>query len=370
MRYKNMRLQIISISNIAIATFILTLVMIGCSEPGTGIEDILNGGEPAVTKIFPAYGETNIARDQEITVTFGQTMDPSSINDSTFVVSKDTSPVQGIIEYSGTTATFTPFNTFDALSDYTAKITTGVRSVSGGSLAADKVWSFTTGGSTERRESVKLGTARNYVILAKSAIENNPESDITGDLGLSPADTSSIIGFDLTDASSYATSTQVSGRIYASNMSAPTPANLAAAIEDMITAYDDAAGRTEPDFIDLHNADVGGRTLSPGVYKWNNSLNVSSDIFISGDSDDVWIFQINENLTISSNVEMTLSGGARTRNIFWQVGGEVISGTGAHFEGIILSNSNVTMNANASHTGRILGQDSVILDSNAVSQPR
>lgn len=364
-----MRLQIISFSTIAIATFILTLIMTGCSEPGTSIEDVLNGGDPTVTTISPADGGTDIARDEVISVTFSHEMDPSSINDSTFVVTKDTSFVQGIIEYSETTATFTPFNTFDALSDYTAKITTGARSVTGGSLAADKEWSFTTGGSTEKRESVELGTVRNYVILAQTAIENNPESDITGDLGLSPADTSSIIGFDMTDASSYATSTQVSGRIYASNMSAPTPSNLTVAVEDMVTGYDDAAGRTEPDFVDLHNADVGGRTLSPGVYKWNNSLNVSSDISISGDPDDVWIFQISDNLNISPDAVMTLSGGAQTRNIFWQVGDEVLIGSGAHFEGIILSQNDITMNTNASLTGRILGQDSVILDSNTLNQP-
>jgi len=358
----------ISFRSIALISFLT--IMMACSEPGTSIEDILNESEPNIVSVFPADGESDIARDQVISVTFNVVMDPSTINDSTFSVSNGTSSVKGIIDYSEMTATFTPYNTFDAETDYTVSLAAGIRSRTGVAVATDQSWGFMTGGNTEPQPEVELGTARNYVILASTGIFNNPTSTITGDLGLSPADTSSLSGFDLTEESNYATSEQVNGRIYASNMGAPTPANLTAAVEDMITAFDDAAGRTTPDFIDLHNSDIGGRTLSPGLYKWNGSLDVSSDIAISGDSDDVWIFQIADDLNISSNVIMELSGNTQVRNIIWQVVGNVVVEPDAHLKGILLTLNNITLNRNAKVTGRMLTQESVNLDANTITQSR
>ena len=110
-------------------------------------------------------------------------------------------------------------------------------------LAANTVWSFTTTGATSGLAVVDLGAAGNYVILAKTAITNIPTSAVTGDMGLSPAATSYITGFALTDATGYATSPQVTGKIYAADMADPTPINLTTAVENMITAYNDAAGR-------------------------------------------------------------------------------------------------------------------------------
>lgn len=351
-------------------TILFVTIMLACSEPGSSIEDMLNEGEPKIVSVFPADGESDVARDQVISVTFNLTMDPSTINDSTFFVSDGAASVEGIINYSETTATFTPFNTFDAETDYTVTLSTGIKNRTGVSLESDESWNFSTVNSTEPQEAVELGTARNYVILANTGIFNNPASTITGDLGLSPADTSSLSGFDITEESNYATSGQVNGRIYASNMGAPTPANLNTAVEDMLAAYDDAAGRSNPDFIDLHNSDIGGRTLSPGLYRWNGNLNVSSGITFSGDSDDVWIFQIAEDLNISSNVIMELSENTQVRNIIWQIAGDVVIESDAHLKGILLTSDNITLNSNATVTGRLLTQDSVNLDASTVNNPR
>jgi len=364
-----MNVPFFSFRCIALTIFIVT-AMLACSEPGSSIEDILNEGEPKIVSVFPADGESDVARDQAISVTFNLTMDSSSINDSTFIVSDGDTSVEGIISYSETTATFTPFNTYDAETDYTVTLSNGIRNRNGVSLESEKSWNFSTVSSTGPQDAVELGTARNYVILASTGIFNNPESNITGDLGLSPADTSSLTGFDITEESNYATSTQVNGRIYVSNMGAPTPANLTVAVEDMVAAYDDAAGRSNPDFIDLHNSDIGGRALSPGLYKWNGNLNVSSGITISGNSDDVWIFQVAEGLNISSDVSMELSGNTQVRNIIWQVTGNVEIGPGAQFKGILLTTENITLNNNATVTGRLLTQESVNLDSNTITQSR
>ncbi|HNV30516.1 MAG TPA: ice-binding family protein, partial [Cyclobacteriaceae bacterium] len=91
-----------------------------------------------------------------------------------------------------------------------------------------------------------------------------------------------------------------------------------------------------------------------------------TSIVISGGANDVWIFQIAGNLNLSSAVNVTLSGGAQAKNIFWQVAGQATLGTTSHFEGIILSSTGITLQTGASLNGKALAQTAVILDSNVV----
>ena len=216
---------------------------------------------------------------------------------------------------------------------------------------------------------VLLGTASNYTILAKSAITSVPDSVITGDIGLSPAALSDMEGFSTSLFTGYATSTQVTGFVYAADMVSPTSTNLTTAVEDMITAYNDAAGRILPDFMNLGAGEIGGETLSAGLYKWTSSVTINSDVTITGGVDDTWIFQVAGNLTIGSNFNVILAGGAQAKNIVWQVSGEVIMGTGAHFEGIALTKTQITMNTLATMNGRLLAQTLVALDQSTVTQP-
>lgn len=218
-------------------------------------------------------------------------------------------------------------------------------------------------------DSVNLGTSGNYVLLAKTAISTVPSSAITGDVGISPAAASFITGFDLTHATGYATSPQVTGKIYAADMASPTPSNLTTAIGDMETAFTDAAGRDTPDFVELHAGDLGGKTLITGLYKWGTTVIAPTSFEISGDENDIWIFQVAGDLTISSDIMVTLSGGAQAKNIFWQVSGEVTIGTNAHFEGIILSKTAINLHTGASLNGRSLAQSAITLDQNTISQP-
>ncbi len=217
--------------------------------------------------------------------------------------------------------------------------------------------------------TVNLGTAGNYVILAKSAISTVPASSITGEVGLSPAATSFITGFSLTGFTGYATSTQVNGRLYAADMAAPTPTNLTAAVSDMEAAYTDAAGRVTPDFTDLGVGNIGGLTLTPGLYTWGGGVTVPTNVTISGGVNDVWIFQVNGNLSVSNSVQVILAGGAKAKNIIWQVVGVASLGTSAHFEGIILGHTSVTMGANATTNGRVYAQTNVALNQNTIVQP-
>ncbi|MEX2602907.1 MAG: ice-binding family protein, partial [Gracilimonas sp.] len=218
-------------------------------------------------------------------------------------------------------------------------------------------------------DSVNLGTAGNYVLLAKTAISTVPASAITGDVGISPAAGTYITGFNLTDATGYATSPQVTGKVYASDMASPTPSNLTTAVSDMETAFTDAAGRVTPDFVELHVGDLGGKTLIPGLYKWGNTVIAPASFEINGDENSIWIFQVAGDLTISSDIIVTLAGGAQAKNIFWQVSGEVSIGTNAHFEGIILSMTAINLNTGASLNGRALAQSAIKLDQNTITQP-
>lgn len=223
--------------------------------------------------------------------------------------------------------------------------------------------------STSGPAAVSLGTSGNYVILAKTSIANTPTSAIEGDMGISPSAASFITGFGLTAATGFATSPQISGRIYAADMVAPTSGNLTIAVENMITAYNDAAGRPSPNFIELGTGNLGGKILTPGLYKWSSSVTMPSDVTISGGPNDVWIFQIAGNLNASAGVKIKLAGGAQAKNIFWQVAGYAIFGTNAHFEGVILSKTGITFQTGASLKGRALAQTAVILDANRIIQP-
>jgi hypothetical protein len=215
---------------------------------------------------------------------------------------------------------------------------------------------------------VNLGSAGNYVILAKSAISNVPTSAITGDLGLSPAAASFITGFSLIlpAGGASSTSSQVTGNIYASDYASPTPSNLTTAIGDMQTAYTDAAGRPTPDFVELGTGAIGGLTLVPGLYKWSNTVTIPTDVTLTGSATDVWIFQIAGGITQASATNVFLTGGALAKNVFWQVFGVVSIGTTAHMEGVILSQTSITLNTGASANGKLLAQTAVTLAGNAV----
>jgi hypothetical protein len=324
---------------------------------------------PIVSSTEPLNVVTGVSRSQVVAINFSEAMDASTINTSTFTLAKGSVAISGAVAYSGTKATFTPTAVLDASTVYTAKITTAAKDVAGNAIASDLIWSFTTGGAASTLAIVELGAAGTYVILAKTAINNSSTSTVTGDLGLSPAATSYITGLALTNGTGYATSAQVTGSVFAADMAAPTPINLTTAVDNMITAYNDAAGRPSPDFSELGTGNIGGKTLTPGLYKWTNTVTMPSDVTISGGANDVWIFQISGDLTMSSAVKITLVGGAQAKNIFWQVAGQATLGTTSHFEGIILSMTGVTFQTGASITGRALAQTAVILDSNAVTKP-
>lgn len=219
-----------------------------------------------------------------------------------------------------------------------------------------------------------LAAAGSYVILAKTGITNVTGSLVTGgSVGLSPAAATFITGFSLIADSTTTFSTSASvaapSKIYAANDSTPTPSNLTTAVLSMQAAYADAAGRTNPGFLNLASGNLGGQTLVPGLYKWGTTVSIPSDVTLAGGADDVWILQISGDLIVSAAKHVILSGGARAQNIFWQVAGQVTIQANAHFEGIILSKTGITLQTTASMTGRMLSQSLIALDNNAITAP-
>jgi hypothetical protein len=222
-----------------------------------------------------------------------------------------------------------------------------------------------------------LGQAGNYTILAETGISTTVGSSIEGDIGLSPYAASFVTGFDpiaLDSTGEFSTASMVNHRIYASDyVGTPatnvTPANLTAAVNDMHTAYTDAAGRTPADFLNLGSGEIGNLTLAPGLYTFGSDVTISLDSTIAGSATDVWIFQVSGNLSLANAKSLILSGGAQAKNIYWQVAGYANIGTTAHFEGIILSKTAVHLLTNATMVGTIFAQSAVTLDSNAITLP-
>jgi Ice-binding-like len=217
--------------------------------------------------------------------------------------------------------------------------------------------------------SVNLGLASDYVILAKSGISTTGNTAVTGEIGLSPAAATGITGFSLVAPSAtYANSALVNGKVYAADYASPTPANLTNSVLDMQTAYKDAASRA-PDYTELGAGNIGGKTLSPGVYKWGGNVVIPTDMTLSGSANDNWIFEVGGNLSLSSSVRIILKGGALPKNVVWQVAGIADFGTASHVEGVVLSKTAIVLKNGASMNGQLLAQTAVTLDANTVLKP-
>lgn len=216
--------------------------------------------------------------------------------------------------------------------------------------------------------------AGSYVILAKTGVTNVTGSLITGGhVGLSPAAATFITGFapSMDGTNTFSTSVSVAspGKIYASNYASPTPANLTVAVLAMQTAYSDAASRSNPDFLNLSSGNLGGLTLAPGLYHWGTTVTIPTDVTISGGANDVWIFQITNDLDVTAAKNVILAGGAQAKNIFWQVAGQATIHENAHFEGVIISKTAITLQTTATLRGRLLAQSLVAIDNNAITAP-
>src|SRR5438093_6803764 len=138
----------------------------------------------------------------------------------------------------------------------------------------------------------------------------------------------------------------------------------------LFRSYNDAAARTGA--ITLAG-NIGGQTLTPGLYKSASSLEISSgDLTLDalGDANAVFIFQMGSTLTTTVGRQVILTGGARAANVFWQVGSSATLGTGSVFKGNILALASITVTNGANVEGRLLARTAAVtLDSNTITIP-
>ncbi len=203
---------------------------------------------------------------------------------------------------------------------------------------------------TTVHSTVQLAGVGNFAVIAGSAVTNTGATVITGDLGLSPG--TSIGGFP---------PGILNGTLHINDAMA-NQAKL-----DLTTAYNDAAGRTATDMVTL-SGNIGGLTLTPGLYKSTSSLAISSgDVTFDalGDANAVFIIQIASSLTTTSGRKVILSGGAQASNIFWQVSSSASFGTTTVFKGTIIALESITFDTGATLDGKALARNgAVTMDGN------
>jgi len=365
--------NVISFSNLSrTGAAFLVLALAACGGSSADAPNVPPATAPTVLSNTPANGATGVARDDDVSATFSEAMDPATLTVTSFTLTSGAAaePVVGTVTYANAKVVFLPAAPLALGGSFTATITTAARNPAGEALATQQRWTFTTSEAAVPGLAVNLGAAGGFVILAKSGISTVPTSAITGNLGISPAAATAITGFSLTaDATNvFSTSPQVIGQVFAADHAVPSPSNLTTAVGDMELAFTDAAGRA-PGVTELGAGNVGGLTLAPGVYKWGTGLLIPTDVTLAGTATDVWVFQIAQDLTVSGGARVLLTGGALASNVFWQVAGLVDLGPAAHGEGVVLTQTAVTLATGASFNGRLLAQTAVILDAATVTEP-
>ncbi|SDR02974.1 Putative Ig domain-containing protein [Curtobacterium sp. UNCCL20] len=237
-----------------------------------------------------------------------------------------------------------------ATSPFLRSVMTGCAAIG---LAASVILLSTTPASaaTVINGPVDLGTAATYGVLGASAVTNTGPTVVNGDLGVSPG--TSITGFGPADGI-------VNGTVH------QTDAAAAQAQRDTTTAYDVAAGLT-PTRTGI--TELNGLSLTPGVYSGGAlSLANTGALTLAGSANSVWVFQAASTLTIGSGTRITITGGASSCNVFWQVGSSATVGTGAQFQGTVLAQQSVTATTGATVVGRLLARTgAVTLDTNTIT---
>jgi hypothetical protein len=196
---------------------------------------------------------------------------------------------------------------------------------------------FSMGSLGWAQSAPPLGSAQGFAVLGASTVTNTGPTVITGDLGVSPG--TAVTGFP--------PGSVTGGTIHAGDATAVS-AQAAAH-----TAY--AALVAEPCGTNLTGktlgASPGAVTLSPGVYCFNTSAQLTGTLTLSGSG--VFVFKMGSTLTTASNSSIVLAGGARAGNVFWQVGSSATLGTNTTFEGSILAHISDTVTAGVSVAGRV-----------------
>jgi hypothetical protein len=208
------------------------------------------------------------------------------------------------------------------------------------------------GSEAAAQTAPSLGAAESFAVLGGSTVTNTGPSVISGDLGVSPG--SAVVGFP--------PGIVVGGTIHAAN------ATSLAAQNSVITAYNQL--ESQPCTQDLTGQDLGGLTLTAGVYCFSASAQLTGTLTLNaqGNAAAVFIFKVGSTVTTASGSSVLLINGGALCNVFWQVGSSATLGTNTGFAGNILALTSITLTTGATVAGRTLARNgAVTLDSNSVS---
>jgi Ice-binding-like len=198
-----------------------------------------------------------------------------------------------------------------------------------------------------------LGTASNFAVLGASTVTNTGSTIVTGDLGVSPG--TAVTGFP--------PGTVIGGTIHSSDTIALRAQN------DVTAAYVNATGQSCND--NLTGQDLGGKTLTPGVYCFSSSAQLTGQLTLNSQENptSVFIFQIGSTLTTASHASISRINGTQACNIFWQVGSSATLGTNTDFSGNILALTSITATTGARSNGSLYARTgAVTLDTNTVTR--
>jgi hypothetical protein len=335
------------------ADFVLTLLYSDDPRLATG-DNIAIPIPPTVIAHTPLDGALGVSIATRPTATFSVTMEPATITELTFTLWQGGSPIPASVTYevATRTATLTPDSALALGVLFEARVTTGAVDTGGTPMAADLVWTFTTAACSQG--PVELGAAAGFAVLASSTVTSTGPTWVTGDLGVSPG--TAVTGFP--------PGTLV-GTLHVADASA-----LAASV-DLSTAYSDVLTRSVCPIVVA--GDLGGMTLTPGLYRSSSSLEVALGnltLDAQGEVDAVFVIQIASTLSFSSTRRVLLVDGARAANIYWQVGTSATLQSTSHLEGTILASESISMQTGATLSGRALAHTgAVTLDSNTVTEP-
>ncbi len=328
------------------------------SSASSGFKDTTS---PRVINTFPISHAIQIAVDSNVSATFSEYMNASTITNSSFTLRSSTVSVPGTVTYAGTTATFNPMNTLAPGTIYIATISTGAKDLAGNEVSGAFTWSFQTASTpgpvtqNTNESPVVLGAASTFGVLAGSTVTNIGNTTVTGDVGVSAG----------TAVTGFGPGIVTGGAIHATD-------TLAAQAQSALTvAYNDLAGRSVNP-VSL-SGNLGGRTLGAGLYKSTSGLEISSgDLTLdgNGDANAVFIFQIASTLNVSSGRQVILIGGAKASNIFWQVGTSANLEANSVFKGSILADQSISLQTGARVDGRLLARiGAVTLQGNTIVVP-
>lgn len=325
---------------------------------------------PTVTIVNPPDTATGVCRQQSVSATFDEDMDPSTINNTTFTLQLTGPPLgpvlAGTVTYDAPSrvATFNPTGDLPANTDFTATITTGAEDLAGNPLAADVVWEFETG-TQACLSPVALGAAAPFGGFGGGAGLTNQGTltVINGDIGTTGASTT-VTGFHDTQGDIYTETPANIGTVNGTIFTCPPPPGGAGlggtaatcavatqALADAQTAFNNLSPAALPGGTDPGAGELGGLTLLPGIYQAaGGSFQITgADLTLDaqGDADAVWVFQMASTLTVGAPgfpQSVILANGAQAKNVFWRVGSSatINAAGGGTMVGTIISSAGTT----------------------------